>query len=343
MISLKRLFLSAYFLTMSLLITKAPAFASLGGDMVNNGGGIAEKNILFAYSKLEKYIQNCLNSDICILSDGQKNILNKILTHLPEEKQNQQQLSFFSERKYPGTFIIDGLIRVAKTGSTVGSPIYINLDLLYSRNEVNGYVPVSVPEAVAILIHEMGHHYGNYTHEELDLIGVRVSLFLQKIFISTPLVPWTSDISVNVFNSNLTSSFPEVLLSVGDDAVDISSLYDKEALCYGFTIPIPILPIPDIQLLSKKPVGSLFHNIHWDKFKEDNSGNILRMRVVGNVSHNCLYKVDIGALRINDYKMSIEFIAYKVNGRWVVDKQSIKMNQFQEPWYKIIRLPLDTL
>lgn len=338
MIQLNRLFLSACFLILSGFLNSQAI--ALGGDMVNNGGGLAEKNVLFAYDKLDKYIQICLNSDSCKLNSSQKDLLSQILTSLPLEKQNQKQISFSSEKKNPGTFIIDGLVRVAKTGSNIGSPIYINSDLLYSKNEVNSYVPVSIPEAVAILLHEFGHHYGNYSHEELDLIGVRVSMLLQQKIISTPLVPWTSDISVNVFNLNLTTSFPEVLLNVGNDVIDISSLYEKVALCYAITIPIPILPFPDIQLLSKKPVGSLFHNVHWDKFKEESHGNVLRMRVVGNISNNCLYKVDIGALRINDYKMSIEFIAYKVNDKWVVDKKSIKINQFREPWYKIIRLPL---
>ncbi|MGZ3775411.1 MAG: hypothetical protein ACXVCY_08070 [Pseudobdellovibrionaceae bacterium] len=338
MIHFNRLFLSCLLCLTPLISFKSFA---VGGDMVNNGGGIAEKNILIAYDRLGKYIQLCLNSDLCKLNGSQKNILRDILTHLSQEKQNQQQIQFASEVKKPGTFIIDGLIRVAKTGSSIGSMIYINSDLLYSKNEVNSYDPVSIPEAAAILIHELGHHYGQFTHEELDLIGIRVSLMLQHSFISTPLVPWTSDVSLNVFNQNLTSSFPDVLLSVGDDVVDISDLYAKEALCYAITIPIPILPLPDIQLLSKKPVGSLFHNVHWDKFKEDSSGNVLKMKVLGNVSNNCLYKVDIGALRVNDYKMSIEFTAYKVNANWIVDKQSIKLNQFQEPWYKIIKLPVN--
>ncbi len=310
-----------------------------GGDMVNNGGGIAEKNVLYAYEKLDKYIQLCLKSEACKLNDQQKTVLVQILSNMPKEKAGPQ-LFFASEKKSPGTFIIDGLVRVAKTGHEIGSPIYINSDLLYSKNETGAYDPVSIPEAVAILVHEMGHHYGNYTHEELDLIGVRASMMLQQKFISTPLIPWTSEISASVFNPNLVSSFPEVLLNVGDDVIDISRMFEETAMCYAITIPIPILPLPDLELLNKKPAGSLFHNVHWDKLSE--KGDVLNVRIIGNVSNNCVYKTDIG-IRNNDYKMMIGFTANKVNGKWVIAKNSVAMNQYREPWYKIIKLPFDPL
>lgn len=331
MINVSRLVLAALLSAASIT-----AFARRGGDMVNNGGGLSEKNVLYAYEKLDKYIELCLKTPACKLSSSQRSILGQILTGLPEERKTQQ-LFFASESKSPGFFIIDGLVRVAKTGSTVGSPIYINSDLLYSKNEADQYDPTSIPEATAILIHEMGHHYGNYSHEELDLIGVRVSMLMQQKFISTPLIPWTAEVSVSVFNPDLISSFPEVLLNVGDDVIDISRMYAETAMCYEITIPIPILPIPDLQLLSKKPAGSLLHNVHWDKLTEKN--DTLRVNVIGNISNNCVYKMDVG-IRNNDYKVSIGFVANKKNGKWVIDNNSVQMNQYRDPWYKIIRLPI---
>ncbi|MDG0815174.1 hypothetical protein [Bdellovibrio svalbardensis] len=337
MIKLNQFVLSACLMAIASFSTSA-AFAR-GGDMVNNGGGIAEKNVFYAYEKLDKYILICLNSDACKLNERQKIVLRQILATLPREK-SMQQLFFSSEKKMPGTYIIDGLVRVAKTGSEVGSPIYINSDLLYSRNEANSYDPVTIPEAVAILIHEMGHHQGSYSHEELDLIGVRASMLLQQKFISTPLIPWTSEISANVLNPNVVSSFPEVLLNIGDDVLDISRMYEETAMCYAITIPIPILPLPDLELLNKKPAGSLFHNVHWDKFSE--KGDTLTVRIIGNVSNNCVYKTDIG-IRNNDYKMAIGFTANKINGKWVLDRTSVEMNQYREPWYKLIKLPINPL
>lgn len=323
------------------IVSSLLTFASLntwagGGDFVNNGGGLAEKNVLYAYAKIESYLQICLQSDACKLNFSQKAVLQQIYNGLPLEKKSPQLL-FGSERATPGSFMIDGNVRVAKTGSAVGSPIYINTDLLYTKCLNGGYDPVSIPEAVAILIHEFGHHYGNYSHEELDLIGVRVSLMLQQNFISTPLIPWArSQISATVFNPDLLTSFPQVLLNVGDDVVDISRMYADNVHCEVFTLPIPILPIPDLELITKTPAGSLFHNIHWEKIKDQ--GPYYSVKITGNVSNNCKYKQNVG-IRNNNYQMTISFRINKIGDSLKIDKSSISLDQFKDPWWKILKLP----
>jgi MoCo/4Fe-4S cofactor protein with predicted Tat translocation signal len=179
-------------------------------------------------------------------------------------------------------------------------------------------------------------HAGDYSHEELDLIGVRASLTLQHKFISTPMIPWTSEISASVFNANLVSSFPEVLLSVGNDVIDISDKYREAVLCVGITVPIPILPIPDIELLNKKPVASILHNVHWAKLKEKNDQ--LYVTITGAVSNNCVYKSNIW-IRNNDSKLNISFRIRKEDGNWKISRSSIQVDQYKDPWWKIIRLP----
>jgi hypothetical protein len=323
------------FLSSILLLSSLSSWAG-GGGFVNNGGGLAEKNILYAYEKIETYVQLCLQSDSCKLTPSQRIILSSILQSLPQEKV-AQQIIFGSERVDPGSFMIDGNVRVARTGDAIGSPIYINSDLLYSKNETGSYDSVTIPEAVAILVHEFGHHQGAHSHEELDFIGVRVSLQLQQKFISTPLVPWAaSEISASVLNPGSVSSFPQVLLSVGDDVLDVSQIYAKAVHCEVFTLPIPILPIPDLELVTKTPTGSLFHNVHWEKIKD--KGTYLNVKITGNVSNTCQYKKDIG-IRNNNFQLSIGFIINKVANRWVLDATSVTMNQFKDPWWKIIRLP----
>lgn len=327
----------------TVLMSSLLTFTSLtiwagGGDFVNNGGGLAEKNILYAYDKIDNYLQVCLQSESCKLTDSQKEILQQIYNGLPQEKRTPQIL-FGSERNTPGSFMIDGNVRVAKTGSTVGSPIYINTDLLYAKNHGGGYDPVTIPEATAILIHELGHHYGNYSHEELDLIGVRVSLLLQQNFISTPLVPWApNEISATVFNPDFMISFPQVLLTVGDDVVDVSQMYAAAVHCKVVTLPIPIFPIPDLELITKTPAGSLFHNIHWEKIKDN--GSYYAVKITGNVSNNCKYRRDIG-VRDNNFQLSIRFRINKAGEGWKIDTASISMDQFKDPWWKILKMPND--
>jgi len=314
--------------------TSIAAFA--GGGFVNNGGGLAEKNVLYAYEKLDTYIQICLDTNSCKLTTDQSNLLQKIAQTLPQERQ-APQLSFQSEMQRRGTFMIDGNVRVAKTGNTIGSPIYINSDLLYTRGEGGSFDPVTIPEAVAILIHELGHHHGVYSHEMLDLLGVRVSLMLQKKIISTPLIPWApSEISASVLNPNMLESYPQVLLTVGDEVLDVSEMYAREVRCGVVTLSIPILPIPDLELVTKTPRGSLFHNVHWEKFKD--KGTYLAVRIAGNVSNNCQYKNNI-AFRNSDFQLSIEFRVNKVGNKWVTDRDSISMKQTADHWWKMIRLP----
>jgi len=306
-----------------------------GGDHVNNGGGLAEKNVMYAYEKLEGYIKLCLASDTCKLNPTQQFILQKIYDGLAQDK-NPNQLSFSSEKNNPGRFIIDGNVRVAKTGSAVGSPIMINVDLLYNKNQSGSYEAMSIPEAVAVLVHEFGHHYGNYSHEELDLIGVRVSLLLQSKAISTPLVPWRSDVSMTVLNQDATGLFPEVLLYVGNDIIDISHYYKAEIECVGFKIPIPLLPVPDINLNGKTPKGSIFHNLHWEKIKDGDT--TLEVQITGNVSNRCKVKSDT-EIRNNSSQLTIKFRMNKNIDTWVYDRSSLSMRQFEDQWWKIIKLP----
>ena len=318
-----------------LIVSSLQARAGRGGDLVNNGGGIAEKNVLYAYEKLDVYLKLCLNSNACKLTLDQKKIVEQIYKSLGEEKQNRNQIEFLSEKAKPNSFILEGQVRVARTGSRVGSVIMINTDLLYSQIG-NTYTAVSIPEAVAILVHELGHHYGKYTHDELDLIGVRVSMLMQQKMINTPLLPWNAIVSASVFNADAFVGFPQVILSVGDEVIDISKIYEDSVHCQVLTLPIPILPIPDLQLLTKTPVGSLLHNVHWEKIKDGD--DVLKVQIRANVSNNCLYKNDV-KYRNNNFQLSIEFNVTKTDMKWKYDPSSLKLNQFKTPWWKLIRLP----
>ena len=332
---MKSLKIKAILIAFTLLSFSSVSFARAGGDLINNGGGLGEKNVLYAYERLENYIQLCLNSNRCKLDSAQKAILIKIVSGLSQDK-NFKQLIFASESKQPGFFLIDGNVRIAKTGSFVGSPIYINSDLLSAKNK-NGEIEVmTIPEAVAVLVHEFGHHYGNYSHEELDFIGVRVSLLLQTKVISTPMIPWQTDISLNVLNQDEPGIFPEILLYVGGDIIDISAEYKSAVRCNGLKLFIPIIPIPDISLTSRQTKGSILHNLHWDKINEDTGG--INIQIIGNVSNRCDSQNN-DEIRNNSSQISIKFRAVKIDGQWKFQPETFTMNQFEDQWWKIIKLP----
>lgn len=310
------------------------AFA--GGDLVNNGGGLAEKNVYYAYKNLETYIKSCFESPFCKVTEDQRIILTKISEALPKEKDNTSQIIFESERKNPGTFILDGQVRIAKTGDLVGSPIYLNTDLLYSRDKRGRFEAITIPEAVAILIHEMGHHHGHYRHDELDLLGVTVSLYLQRALISTPMIPWESDISATVYNPSHITAFPEVLLYVGADVIDLSELYRQTVQCNVLTVPIPILPVPDIVLIKEAPMGSTLSNVHWQRIRDREHS--MDIEIAGNISNMCRLKSEV-KIRNNSFKFSLKFTVRKKQNVWIYKQGSAELKQISSPWYKFIKLP----
>ena len=324
-----------------LAIHLAAYSAHAGGDLVNNGGGIAEKNVMFAYQRLENYLRMCLNSEFCKLDQSQKQIIESITKGIEEERRTPNQIQFVSEKNFPGTFIINREVKVAKTGSRIGSPIFINTDLLYTKNELGYFIPVSLSEAVAILVHELGHHYGDFQHAELDLIGVRVAMLMQHKTYSTPLLPWSAQISAMVINPDLENSFPEVLLYVEDQVIDISQQFKDVVYCPKFTIPIPILPIPDIPLRNKKPLGSLIHNVHWNSANP--KGDSVALTIQADLSHRCKDSSKGKDMegRSQDFKLEINFSASidKQSGKWILNPNSIKLAQKHESWWKFITLP----
>lgn len=95
--------------------------------------------------------------------------MTQIQSHLAQEK----PLVFTSETQAPGTFAAVGTHRVAVTGNHVGDLIQINDDELAAF----GYF-----DALAILTHEFGHHFGYTDNQErvLDIFGAKLKTYLLK-------------------------------------------------------------------------------------------------------------------------------------------------------------------
>lgn len=325
-----------FILLTSFTLTHSLSWA--GGDLVNNGGGLAERNVLFAYNNLEFSLRLCLDSSSCRLSLLEKKILQDIYNHLDEERENQKQIVFTSELKAPGTFIIDGEMKAAVTGSQIGSLIDINTDLLYLKKNNNQLEALSVHEAIAMLIHELGHHYGNYSHTELDLLGLKVSAHLGKSTYQTPLLPSGSPVSAVFINGEAGKSFPEVLLYSYQQMFNLSDLLKKQVGCQMIGLPISIGPIPPILIPIKKPTALLVHNIFWEEIPRKNNGTF---KIKGNLTSYCDYQKP--ELKINrNFKFEISFHINRSNlddlNKWSIEEKTIAINQIQEPWIRILEL-----
>lgn len=330
---------------------------AFAGDHVGNGGGLAEKNILLGYERLDQFISLCLNSQICKVSDSQKTLLIKIKEALSQERAVKDQIQFVSEKAYPGTFIINGEMKVAKTGDTIGSKILFNTDLLYTRGG-NGFMEaMSLAESVVHLIHEMGHHHGNYEHTELDNLGIKVSMLLQQHLQTTPFLPLTNQISAIIINERGATSLPQVILYVFGDMIDVSTAFANSLECSRMWVENRAKPgeMPKNLRVAygngkadetmgvefAKPLSAIFHNVYWSDYKlKKNSGHF---ELKGNLTNLCKWdeKVDFND---NNYKASVRFnveLKKEKDGteHWQLKNNSVSVKQHYEPWWKIIKLP----
>ncbi len=310
-------------------------------DEVNNGGGIGEKNVIYAYNNFLQLSGICLHSPLCHLSKYEQNLLERIYKAYPQEKANPNQLIFMSERHHPGWFIIDGEIKIAKTGNKVGDPIYINTDLLHLKNQHGRVTPLSIPQAISLFVHEFGHHHGEYDHIRLDLLGNKVSMMLQQNIHVAQVLPHDDSVKVLVINEHNTHSFPQVLIYVQDEFINASKVFKKSLKC-------PLLPlissfpnIPGATLSRGKPKGATYHNLYWLKLKKYR-GKVYKLTLKGNVAMYCKKNASL-----NDYSDNYKtLLSFKVKGNrraepveWKYKPRSLSAKQVYEPWWGIIKLP----
>jgi hypothetical protein len=337
------------FSTTLLLIIFVFLGKSFAGDEVNNGGGISEGNIAKSYLNLERYIDLCLNLPSCSLNKEEQALLSEIKTGLKGEYQNKKQLQFISERLNPGTFVIDGEMKIAKTGDEIGSVIMVNKDLLYHKNSRTGLTEgIGLEKAVQILVHEMGHHHGQKDHTLLDLLGAKVSMSLSKNMITAKLLAESEGVKAVVINGKSEEEFPQILIYVFDQIIDVTAKFKKVLKCKSLGLPIPVNLPTDIVISFSKPTGALFHNIYWDKYKfggmvKKNTGKLV---LKGHLSKIC-GKADNFFFNNKKYKALIRLkIKKKKNDKgqkvWAYEEGSLKVKEDYDPWWKIIRIPFLT-
>ncbi len=220
------------------------------GDEVRNGGGLAEQYLAFALENLDVAIGLCLAKSDCAKNAEGRTILKKLLEALPQEKK-AKILKFDSERKNPGFFIIDNVVRLAVTGSKIGDPIYYNLDLLYQGDELR----MTFGQATQTLIHELGHHLGYVDHEALELLGAEVRSFTEGNINDVPYLPHLQAKGFSAVGTETRSfiSNGNLNLVFSDKKVDLSRHFQKiSSQC----------ETSDVDPLASSSFQ--FFNLHWD-------------------------------------------------------------------------------
>lgn len=167
-------------LQLSVFLLPIHSFAG-GGSIVGNGAGIVENNFQFVYMSLENTIGECFLLENCKLSEHEKDLLGSISVIIRKNSTKAKNIYFISENDFPGFFDtgINEKHRIAKTGLTPESPIYINIDLVYSSE---GKPAIDQQTIAALLVHEIGHQTGEVDHAALDILGAKIKLaFDQKL------------------------------------------------------------------------------------------------------------------------------------------------------------------
>jgi hypothetical protein len=143
---------------------------------------IAKTRFTLGLNHVSRFVFTCLaNPGECQLSDRESRLANAIYYGIFRARSS---IIFLSEREQPGTFQLDGQVRIAKTGNDVGDDIYVNTDLIV--HDGIGGLPeaISFAQVFAVLVHELGHHHHNVltpipTHEELDTLGNKVRAYVE--------------------------------------------------------------------------------------------------------------------------------------------------------------------
>jgi hypothetical protein len=220
------------------------------------GGGIAEQNFTFAYQNLGKFIDICLKTEACQLNDKDRAVLKFISAELPNENPKlffSEDQSLFSDNQ-PAP-------RIAVTGNKVGSPISINIKLLYPPGEDGRPAPLGIGEAISVLVHELGHHNGDptLTHDYLDSLGIKVRAgYLKRAQVTRfpayfmPKIH-RADLTVESLNTATLNQLPV------PNATTLVVLSDGKNI-YDLTQELLKLRHPE----NNKPLETVFFdNIHW--------------------------------------------------------------------------------
>ncbi len=216
----------------------AQIMARLGsGDIVGNGGGLLEQNFMSAYYSLQTAIQNCLDNYECGLSSEETLLLKEINSLYVDKVFQERPIVFLSEKNAEGFFLTedDQTSRVAKTGFTKDSTIFVNLDIAEA-------IVDDIPAMLGIIVHELGHQAGIANHSLLDQLGAKVRNQWSSNWKVLRFIMNKHNLDVRLFssefnyiNSKISYSFRGEVKSLNNDIYEKINCLENEVV-YGFNL-----------------------------------------------------------------------------------------------------------
>lgn len=267
----------------------------------------------YLFPNIQRYLDACFSAPSdCEVNEEQKEIIRQILLGMEQER-NGDGLLFRSGKLHPELFELDnqGKPRAAVTGNNPGDAIYVNSDY---------FEGLAWNNAIALLVHELGHHYGIKDHALLDRLGLKVAIYAEQFTnnIEYPNLDqkpfhlytfsWATLLTQHPYHGK-----PQILFDDGLNIHDVSEAFLK-------AIPCPTaLPYPLFFKLSEA---------FWDE-NEDRNAAHLRARFV------CTDDPNSGPQRMLndiDVEMRFEFSTYTDGMNARIIPGSITVQSFLSMW-----------
>jgi hypothetical protein len=285
-----------------------------GGDIIGNGGGIAEQDFRFAYRKIPGIVESCLESPFCPIPNKEVELLKNIKKLAKSNAENKDRLIFLSESDYPGFFrdSNDSQIRIAKTASINGAPIFINLDMLYDGKQTL----LNFPAIISVLVHELGHQAKIKSHSLLDELGIRLREFLLEDSSSIEQQVLGHSLKVSYYNLKEANRFSEVMFHFKEDLFSLKNSLRNQVSCEGE---------------ESLPIGFKISNLHWLRRIEVSRGLFL----VPLKAWLKVYCLDLGSSAIwvaeNDVKVELLFMSEQGSPTLKSFKVHVGVTKLEDP------------
>lgn len=195
-----------YLLVGALCLISIYGFAG-GGDVVGNGAGLSENNIVYTFKLLPQLLDSCMEKASCHQNASDLEAYRKIhkVVLLNLNKSPGTALQFASMHAKPDFFVtgVNEPNRIAKTCLSTDCPVYFNIDLLNQSN-------LSYPALAGLLVHEFGHQAGFTDHIYLDYLGAKIRIEAEAKYVSF-IYPFDfNKIEIRQINSDFPLKFSEV-------------------------------------------------------------------------------------------------------------------------------------
>lgn len=262
---------------------------------IGNGGGIIENQFAYVWLNKQKYIEPCVYTNACKLTEDEKLVAQNTLDQIASEYQN---LIFVTTTSFP---LASG--QIVFTEPKVGSPVYVNTDLLY--NSANPFEHSGTQRPIQYLTAALFYHQNIKWNQALEM-GQKIAAF------------WNSK---NKSISMSSIGYPEVALSVMSfEQKNVFLIYDS-----SFVTDITSLLESQLYCSDKSETQiKRINNLHWTQIV--GSGESV---VSGEIQYTCLSQNKTWR---GDFALSLNFVKNEQNPKeldFLSEKTELQLFQLE--------------